>query len=227
MFRFISILVSVVLICPLMTIVEAQEKETVEKRTPAQVMSYRGAPWLERSTRMKEEKPFEVIEAMELKKGQTVVDLGVGSGFYARKIARVVGEKGVVFGVDIQPEMLEILSKLCEEEGINNVKPVMGTATSTNLEDGCADWIILVDVYHEFQEPEMMLEDMMRILKPGGKVALLEYRDEDGSAAHIKPSHRMSVKQVKAEWLPAGFKLLDILEFLPSQHYFIFQKEKK
>jgi ubiquinone/menaquinone biosynthesis C-methylase UbiE len=201
------------------------EHEAVEKRIPAKYMSYRGAPWLERKTRIQEEEPFKVIEAMKLEKGQTVVDLGVGSGFFARKIARVVGDKGVVYGVDIQREMLDILSKLCEDEGVNNVKPVLGTVTSTTLPDECADWIILADVYHEFSEHEAMLADMMRILKPGGKVALLEYRLEDDSGAHIKTDHRMSVKQVKAEWLPAGFKLVEILEFLKSQHLFIFQKE--
>lgn len=213
--------------CPLMSVAYGQEHqhEAVEKRVPAPFMSYRGAPWLERKTRIAEEQPFKVIEAMKLEKGQTVVDLGVGSGFFARKIARVVGEKGTVYGVDIQPEMLEILSKLCEDEGVNNVQPVLGTVTSTTLEDSCADWIILADVYHEFSEPELMLADMLRILKPGGKVALLEYRLEDDSGAHIKTDHRMSVKQVKSEWLPAGFKLVEILEFLKSQHLFIFQKE--
>jgi len=224
MFRSIVFVAAVCLASPSFLSVEAQEKDVVKKRTPAAVMSFRGAPWLERATRLKEEQPFKVLEAMKLEKGQAVVDLGVGSGFYARKIARAVGDKGLVYGVDIQPEMLEILSKLCKDEGIDNIRPVLGSATSTNLEDGCADWIIMADVYHEFSDPEAMLADMLRILKPDGKVALLEYRGEGQTAAHIKPSHRMTETQVMSEWIPGGFKLVELIGFLPSQHLFIFEK---
>ncbi|MBN4046906.1 class I SAM-dependent methyltransferase, partial [bacterium AH-315-P07] len=200
--------------------------EGVRTRTPAQVMSYRGAPWLERATRDDEEKPYEVIAAMKLKEGDVVADIGVGTGYYARKIARVVGEKGKVYGVDIQPEMLEMLMEFCEKQKIKNIKPVQGEYNDPKLPKESIDWMILTDVYHEFSHPEEMLAKMLEALKPTGKVLLLEYRLDGPTARHIKVDHRMSVEQVKSEWLPAGFELLKLEEFLPTQHLFIFGKGK-
>lgn len=203
----------------------AQEPEPYFGRTPAPVMSYRGAPWLERPERETEEQPLRVIHAMELEQGDVVVDMGCGTGYYARKIAQVVGPEGKVIGVDIQPEMLEQMMALAMEEGIANIEPVLGEVDDPKLESGSADWIILVDVYHEFAEPEPMLEAMWNALKPGGKIALLEYREEGNSAAHIKPDHRMSTRQVLKEWNHAGFELVDLMQFLPSQHFFVFQRD--
>lgn len=194
------------------------------KRDPAPVMSFRGAPWLERETREREEQPFKVIGAMKLEEGDVVADIGVGSGYYARKIARVVGEKGRVYGVDIQPEMLDILMEQCEAEKLENVRPVLGDFNDPKLPEGSIDWMILADVYHEFSNPEAMLAKMREALKPDGKICLLEYRLKGETARHIKIEHRMSVEQVKSEWIPAGFKLLELQEFLPSQHLFIFGK---
>ena len=203
-------------------ILAQQEKRT---RVPAPVMSFHGAKWLERPSRLEEERPYEVLKAMDLTPGMTVADIGCGSGYYARKMAEAVGPDGVVYGVDIQPEMLEIMREICEKEGVINIKPILGGVKDTKLPRGKIDWMILADVYHEFQHPEEMLANMLASLSPGGKVALLEYRAEAfRTASHIKPEHRMTVKDVLAEWNAAGFELVDLKEFLPSQHLFIFQK---
>lgn len=197
----------------------------VEKREPAPVMSYHGAEWLERPSRVEEERPDEVIAAMGLKDGDVAVDMGCGTGFFARRMAKAVAPTGKVYAVDIQPEFLEMLKDFCEEEGISNVVPVLGDEDDPKLPKGGVDWILLVDVYHEFQEPEPMLAKMFESLKSDGKIALVEYRLLGGTAEHIKVEHRMSVQQVLAEWNPAGFELIDLQEFLPSQHLFIFQKD--
>ncbi len=200
-------------------------QEETRKRTPAPVMSYHGAQWLERTSRIEEERPYEVLKFMGLKPGMKVADIGCGSGYYARKMAKQVGPDGVVYGVDIQPEMLDILVQLCEDEEVTNVKPVLGDEKDPKLPRGEIDWMILADVYHEFQYPEEMLAKMLEALAPGGKIALLEYRAESfRTASHIKPEHRMTVRDVLAEWNPARFELVDLQEFLPSQHLFIFQK---
>ena len=205
------------------TVAPAQEEPRT--RTPAPVMSYHGAKWLERPGRLEEERPYEVLESMGLKPGMKVADIGCGSGYYARKMATQVGPDGVVYGVDIQPEMLDILVELCDAEELTNVKPVLGDEKDPKLPRGEIDWMILADVYHEFQYPEEMLAKMLEALAPGGKVVLLEYRAEAfRTASHIKPEHRMTVRDVLAEWNRAGFELVDLQEFLPSQHLFIFQK---
>lgn len=193
-------------------------------REPAQTMSYRGAPWLERAERAEEERPDEVLDAMGLEAGDVVADIGAGSGYFARRMARRVGEQGKVYGVDIQPEMLEILADNARAEGITNIEPVLGDPDDPNLPASSVDWMLLVDVYHEIAEPEPMLARMREALEDDGRIALLEYRLEDASGDHIFADHRMSVRQVLEEWRAAGFALVDLLEFLPSQHMFIFRK---
>jgi ubiquinone/menaquinone biosynthesis C-methylase UbiE len=187
-------------------------------------MGFAGADWLEREGREAEQRPEEVIRTMGLKDGAVVADLGCGTGFFARRMARAVAPSGRVYGVDIQPEMLERMKGLLAREGITNVVPVLGAADDPKLPAASLDWVLLVDVYHELQQPKPMLAKMREALKPDGRIALVEYRLEGDSAAHIRAEHRMSVEQVLAEWLPAGFRLLETHEFLPTQHFFVFAK---
>ena len=201
---------------------QAQEPDRAERhRVPADFMSFQGAPWLEREERVDEEQPEAVLDAMALEAGDVVADIGCGSGYYARRMAVRVGGEGRVYCVDIQPEMLEIMAGHAEGDGITGIVPVLSEADDPKLPEGEIDWIILADVYHEMSEYEAMLAGMHRSLAPGGQVALLEYRVEDGTGDHLKADHAMSVRQVLAEWLPAGFALVDLLEFLPGQHLFI------
>lgn len=195
-----------------------------QARIPAQVMSYLGADWLERDERERVEQPDKVIAAMHLKAGDVVADIGSGSGYYTRRLAKAVLPGGKVYGVDIQPEMNALLEANCKKEGITNVEVILGEEADPKLPANSIDWMILVDVYHEFQQPKPMLAKMLEALKPGGHVALVEYRLLGETAAHIKKEHRMSVDQVLAEWEPAGFVLETRHEFLPTQHLFIFQK---
>jgi len=193
-----------------------------DERRPADVMSFRGADWLEREGREQEQRPAEVIKTMGLRDGDVVADLGCGTGYFARRMARAVAPKGRVYAVDIQPEMLDLMKGFLEKEGTTNVVPVLGEAGDPKLPKAGLDWILLVDVYHEFQEPKAMLAKMRQSLKPTGRVALLEYRLEGDSAKHIREAHRMSPAQVLAEWQPAGFRLVARHEFLPTQHFLVF-----
>ena len=196
---------------------------TPPPRQPAQPLSYEGgADWLEREGRAELEKPEIVLKAMQLKDGDVVADLGAGTGFYTRRLARAVAPSGKVWANDIQPAMLDRLKELTAKEGIGNIVTIVGTETDPKLPKGTFDGILLVDVYHEFQQPEPMLAKIREALKPGGKVALVEYRAEGDTAAHIHELHKMSVEQVLAEWVPAGFVHVETVEELPTQHLFVF-----
>ena len=196
------------------------------ERRPAAVMNWRGAAWLEREDRDQEQRPGEVIRTMGLSDGDVVADIGCGTGYFSRPMARAVAPRGKVYAVDIQPEMLGFLEKMAEREGLSNVEPVLGEDQDPKIPPESVDWILLVDVYHELQHPKAMLAKMREALKPDGKVALLEYRLEGSSAVHIKPEHRMSPEQVMREWQPAGFRLVGQHEFLPTQHFFVFEKAR-
>jgi ubiquinone/menaquinone biosynthesis C-methylase UbiE len=196
------------------------------KRQPANVMSFEGADWLERDGRAAAEKPELVLAAMALRPGMTIAEIGAGTGFFSRRLAKAVGSEGKVYAVDIQPEMLDLLKTYAAKEGITNIVPIVSTETDPGLPVRAIDRILLVDVYHEFQKPEPMLAKIRDSLAPGGTVTLVEYRLEGETASHINIKHRMSVEQVLPEWTAAGFELIDQLETLPSQHLFIFSARR-
>ena len=198
-------------------------QDGTHQRIPAGFMSFRGAEWLERESRETEEQPEKVLEVMQLKPGDVVADIGCGSGYYARRLFRLVQPGGVVYCEDIQPEMLEIMAGIAVEEGVNGIQAVLGTPTDLQLPSGELDWVIMADVYHEMSNPKVMLSEIKKSLSTSGQVALLEYRGEDGTGDQIKSDHVMSVRQVMREWNEAGFYLKGLHEFLPTQHLFFFQ----
>ena len=200
-----------------------EEPDVFKGRKIAEVMSYRGAPWLERATRIEEEHPDELVAALPVEAGMLVVDIGCGSGYYARRLATAVGPEGSVLCNDIQPEMLRIATELAADAGVANMSTVLGTESDARLPEGEVDLMLLVDVYHEFSEPEAMLQSMRAALSPDGVIALAEFRLEGRSARHIKLEHRMSIEQVMQEWLPAGYELVGRIDSLPTQHLFLFR----
>jgi predicted methyltransferase len=204
----------------------AAAAQAAAKREPANVMGYQKADWLEREGRAETEKPEMVIQAMEIREGMTVAEIGAGTGFFSRRLAKAVGPSGKVYAEDIQPEMLDLLKRNTAKEGIANIIPVLGTETDPKLPSKGIDRILLVDVYHEFQKPEPMLAAIRDSLAPGGTVTLVEYRLEGETASHINIKHRMSVDQVLSEWTGAGFLLLNQIETLPSQHLFLFSGKR-
>lgn len=201
----------------------AAAKPAQTPRQPAPVFGAEHAQWLEREGREESEKPDEVIAAMKLRDGQAVAEIGCGTGFFSRRLAKAVGPHGKVYAEDIQTGMLDLLKKYAVKDGDANILTILGTETDPKLPKGTMDWILLVDVYHEFQNPKPMLAKIREALKPEGRVALVEYRAEDHTADHISPPHRMSVDQVLKEWTPAGFQLVERIETLPAQHLLVFK----
>ena len=205
-------------------VAQAPEEPGVFKgREIAEVMSYRGAPWLERATRIEEEHPDELMAALPIETGMLVVDIGCGSGYYARRLAAAVGPEGSVLCNDIQPQMLRIAAGFAADAEVTNMTTVLGTQSDARLPEAEVDLMLLVDVYHEFSAPEAMLQSMREALAPDGVIALAEFRLEGRSARHIKLEHRMSIDQVMKEWLPAGYELVERVDSLPTQHLFLFR----
>lgn len=189
-------------------------------RQIAAVMSYRGADWLVRKERAETERPDDVLEALALVPGSTVVDLGAGNGYFTLRMAKLVSPNGKVLAVDIQKEMLTLLEQRSEAANITNIEYVLATPDNPGLEENTVDLVLLVDVYHEFENPHAVLSLVRRALRPGGRVALVEYRGEDPSVP-IKPLHRMTLPQVKAELDGLGYRVLQVHEFLPHQRIIV------
>jgi SAM-dependent methyltransferase len=195
----------------------------VSGRRFAGVMGWQGADWLDREERDIEEEPDRAIAALDVKTGQTVADIGAGSGYMSVKLARWVGSSGRVYAEDIQPEMIALLNQRLTKDKVKNVTPVLGAFDDPKLPAESIDLMLLVDVYHEFSEPQKMLRGLRAALKPGGRLVLLEYRKED-PAVPIRIEHKMTVAEAKMEVEAEGFKLTKVDERLPRQHILIFTK---
>ena len=142
-------------------------------------MSAAGADWLDRDERVQEEAPDRALRLIGVQRDSVVADIGAGSGYYTVRLARLVGMKGRVYATDIQPAMLDILRRRIERERITGVELVLGTPTDPRLPRASIDLALMVDVYHEFSHPQIMLQRIREALKPGGRLILLEYRGED------------------------------------------------
>ena len=191
-------------------------------REIAKVMGHQEMLWLERPSREIQEQPNKVVEALNLKPTDVVADIGAGTGYFSFRIASLVPQ-GKVYAVDIQPEMLDVINFLKTEDNVTNVESVLGTLSNPNLPENSIDVALMVDAYHEFEYPREMMEALVKSLKPGGRVVLVEYRQEN-PLIPIKTLHKMTQKQVKKEMNAVGLFWQETQEFLPQQHFMIFQK---
>lgn len=220
------------------TVAASQEKpryETREDHDPdgigkfymgreiAQVMGHEGADWLDRPEREAEEAPSLLLKALKLKPGMAVADIGAGSGYLTFPMAKRVAPSGKAYAVEIQQEMLDIIQKRMKERGVTNIVRVLGTITDPKLPANSMDLMLLVDVYHEFDHPYEMTQAMVRALKPGGKLVLVEYRKEDPNVP-IKEVHKMTAAQVKREMSLFPLKWVETNTVLPRQHILFFEK---
>ena len=192
-------------------------------REIAQVMGHRGAFWLERSSREWEERPSQLVEALNLRPTDVVADIGAGTGFFSFRLSPLVPE-GKVLAVDIQPEMLDIITFLKHEDQIDNVEPILGNVTNPNLPAAGVDLVMMVDAYHEFEYPREMMEEIVRSLKPNGRVVLAEYRGENPFIP-IKGLHKMTQRQVRKEMQAVGLVWQETKD-LPQQHLMVFRKDE-
>ena len=190
-------------------------------REIAHVMGHLGATWLERKSRVPEERTDLLLEQLPLTPTSVVVDLGAGTGYFALPIAQRAGD-GRVLAVDLQPEMLAIIRQRSKFSGIDNVEPILATEQDPNLPEGDVDLVLIVDAYHEFSYPREVMQGVAASLKPDGRVYLIEYRGEDLELP-IKPLHKMTEEQAKRELQAAGLEWVETLDFLPRQHVLVFK----
>ena len=192
-------------------------------REIAGVMGWQGASWLEREERQQEERGDLLLRELGLKPGMTVADVGAGTGYYARRMAPLVGSTGEVLAVDVQPEMIQMLTKLAKKAGITNIKPVLGTQDNVKLAENSVDLAIMVDVYHELEFPFEVMQSLVRAIKPGGRIVCVEYRAEDARVP-IKALHKMTEAQVRREAAEHALIYERTASTLPWQHVVIFRK---
>ncbi len=193
-------------------------------REIAYVMGFQGIAWLERPEREAEENTTRLLENMDLQPGDTIADIGAGSGYHVFKMSRIANE-GLIYAVDIQDEMLMAIDFRIDKDNVKNVETIKGSEKSVNLPENSVDKVLMVDVYHEFSYPAEMLASITKALRPDGKLYLIEYRGEDDNVP-IKKVHKMSEAQAVKEMKAAGLRLEKNIDNLPWQHCMVFVKQK-
>jgi ubiquinone/menaquinone biosynthesis C-methylase UbiE len=216
--RVIAVAVALVMLTG--ELLDAQRRHPVSGRILAPVMGVGGAAWLERPERESEEAPTKAIDALELTEGMVVADIGAGSGYYTARMAKKVGPRGRVYATDIQPGMIALLDRRIKDEGLTNVTTILGGMEDPGLPPRAIDLAIMVDVYHELQQPQLFLQRLKDAFKPGGRLVLLEFRKEDPKIP-ILEVHKMSVAEVKAEMEAEGYALEKVIDVLPWQHIIV------
>jgi SAM-dependent methyltransferase len=197
--------------------------KTYMGREISYVMGHQGAEWLERPERATEERPDLILQHMDLAPDAVVADIGAGTGYFSFPISRLVPE-GKVLAVDIQQEMLDLIAQKQAAGMGENIQTVLGTETNPGLDSGQVDAVLIVDVYHEMAWPYETMQGIVRAMKPGGRLFLVEYRAED-PAVPIKRLHKMTEAQARAEMERVGLRFVANQDFLPRQHFLIFQKD--
>ncbi|MBT4919572.1 MAG: class I SAM-dependent methyltransferase [Flavobacteriaceae bacterium] len=193
-------------------------------REIASVMGFEGMEWLERPERESEENVSTLIKNMNINVEDTIADIGAGSGYHTFRMA-AKAQSGFIYAIDIQEEMLSEISSRINNGYLKNIAPILGTETNINLTENSVDKILLVDVYHEFKYPYEMMKSIKKVLRPNGKIFIVEYRGEDPRVP-IKKIHKMTEKQVVKEMKAVGLKLKVNRENLPWQHCLIFEIDK-
>ncbi len=202
----------------------AQGTHPVSGRRIASVMDVQGAEWLDRPEREREEAPARAIAALDIRPGQTVADIGAGSGYYTVRLAELLGPNGRVYATDVQPAMLTLIKKKLDAQGSGNradVSLVLGTPTESKLPDGAIDLALMVDVYHELAAPQNFLRSLKRALKPHGRLVLIEFRKESAWVP-IREEHKMSIAEARMELEAEGFTFSRAIDVLPWQHILVF-----
>jgi SAM-dependent methyltransferase len=186
------------------------------------VMGHLGAGWLERPDREAEERTDLVLDNLPLAPGDLVADIGAGTGYFSLPIAARV-PRGRVLAVDIQQEMLDIVAQRAKAAGLRNVEPVLATETDPRLPEGAVDLVLMVDAYHEFSHPWEVMTGIVRGLRQGGRVVLIEYRGEDPGVP-ILALHKMTEAQARQEMAAVGLDWVETKGVLPQQHFMVFRK---
>jgi ubiquinone/menaquinone biosynthesis C-methylase UbiE len=200
----------------------AQARHPITGRVIAPLMSVEGHRWLDRPEREEEEAHTKAIAALDIKPGMTVADIGAGSGYYTMRLAGAVGPRGKVYATDVQRGMLDLIERRIADERVTNVSTVLGTAENPSLPAAALDLAVMVDVYHELQSPQTFMRRLREMLKPDGRLVLLEFRKEDPKVP-IRLEHKMSVDEARRELAADGFAFERVIDVLPWQHILVFR----
>ena len=169
-----------------------------------------------------ENKPDKILEALVLQQGQKVADIGAGGGCFSIRFAETVGKDGRVFAVDTNLKFLEFIKNSAKEKGLDNVETVLTTEDNPNLPEKNLDLIFMRNVCHHLPNRVEYFKRLKGVLKPEGRIVIIEYRGGGRFSFHRKIGHYVTKEIIIAEMKEAGYRLESDLNFLPEQSFTIF-----
>jgi precorrin-6B methylase 2 len=193
-------------------------------REIAKVIGHQDLFWLERPSREGEERPDILLNLLDIAPDATIADVGAGTGFLTFRLLDRLNENGRILAIDVEPESQDIINFIAHDRGETRVETILSTPSDPQLPEASIDLAIMLDAYHEFEFPCEMMQRITAALKPGGRVALVEYRREN-PLIPIKTLHKMTERQAKQEMAAAGLDWIETREDLPSQHIMIFERQ--
>jgi ubiquinone/menaquinone biosynthesis C-methylase UbiE len=168
--------------------------------------------------------PDQIMDALNIAEGSVVADLGAGSGWFTIQLARRVLPNGVVYAEDIQPQMIEAISRRMQRENLPNVRPVLGTAKDPRLPPGL-DAVLIVDVYHEMEDPVTLLKNVARSLKPQGRIGVVDFNPGGGGPGPA-PDERVDPQAVIDAAAAAGLQLIKHEPVPPFEFLLVFSRRQ-
>jgi ubiquinone/menaquinone biosynthesis C-methylase UbiE len=166
------------------------------------------------------QRPDQVMDKLLIAEGSVVADLGAGGGWFTMRLANRVGPNGIVYAEDVQPQMIESITRRTARANVRNVRTVLGTSSDPRL-PGPVDAVLIVDAYHEFEQPIMMLGNVARSLKPAGRIGILEFK-KDGWGPGPVMDERMDPERIVRDAQAAGLRLLSRETFIRYQYMLVF-----
>ena len=175
---------------------------------------------MEEPSRAEWQKPDDVVRALNLRPGQVACDIGAGPGYFSLRLARVLGDAGRVYAVDVEPRILAVLRDRIRDSGARNVTPVLSLADDALLPAGGCDLILIVDTYHHFPDGPAYLQRLSRALKPGGRIANVDFHKRE---LPVGPpvEHKVAREAFLADATAAGLRLVEESSFLPYQYFVV------
>ncbi|MFO8024778.1 class I SAM-dependent methyltransferase [Thiohalophilus sp.] len=223
---FTGMLLGLTLLLPATSPLNAQESVNPDINRHYQDPDFeRWQSTFERPGREVYDRRHAIVDALELEPGIRIADVGAGTGLFTRLFAKQVGDTGKVYAVDIAENFVENVLRTSREQGLNHVEGVVNDQKSTRLPEQSVDWVFLSDTYHHFEYPGDMLASIHRALRPGGKLAIIDFRKQPGRSSSWVMSHvRANKDQVIDEVTDAGFELERDLPLLEENYFLIFQR---
>ena len=173
----------------------------------------------------KKNKPDQIIEAIALKSGQNIADIGSGGGYFSLRFAEIVGEKGKVYAVDTNLDLLGFIKNGAKEKGLNNIVPILTTENRLDLPEQSLDFIFMRNVTHHIPNQVKYFKNLKNFLKPDGRIVIIEYKKGKFFTFRGIFGHDVPKEIITQEMEEAGYLLEKEFDFLPEQHFTIYSKQ--